>query len=92
MSLRSYLYAGSPLVERFSGTTGKGLIRVFLALFAASNLILMLLLTRGSLGLSSFWLTPVVVALMCWFDGGSLATTRLANLRWPFWVARCWSS
>jgi hypothetical protein len=44
----------------------------------------MLLLTRGSLGLSGFWLTHVVIALMCWFDGRSLAATRLGALAATF--------
>jgi hypothetical protein len=68
----------------FSGASGKRFFRVFLALFAAGNLTMMLLLTRGSLGLSSFWLTPVVVALMCWFDWGSPAATRLSTLAVAF--------
>jgi hypothetical protein len=66
---------------------GKILLRVFLALFAGTNLVLMLLLTRGSLGLSGFWLTPVVIAVMCWFDGHSLTTTKLGALAATFVVA-----
>ena len=62
----------------------KLLLRVFLALFAGTNLVLMLLLTRGSLGLSGFWLTPVIIALMCWFDGRSLAATKLGALAATF--------
>ena len=69
---------------RSASTDGKLLFRVFLALFAAANLVLMLLLTRGSLGLSGFWLTPVVVALMCWFDWSSLAATKLGALAAAF--------
>jgi hypothetical protein len=57
-------------------SNGKLPIRAFLALFAVSNLTLMLLLTRGSLGLSSFWLTPAIVAVMSWFCGRSLFLTR----------------
>ncbi len=68
----------------FSGADSKLLFRVFLALFAAIKLMLMFLLTRGFLGLSSFWLTPVVVALMCWLDWGSLAATRLSKLAAAF--------
>jgi hypothetical protein len=67
-----------------SYANGKHLFRVFLALFAAINLVLMLLLTRGSLGLSSFWLTPVVVALMSWFDWRSLAASKLGTLASAF--------
>jgi hypothetical protein len=54
--------------------------RLFLASFAMTNLLLMLLLTRGSLGLSGFWLTPVVVALMCWFDWDSVSETKWGML------------
>jgi hypothetical protein len=62
----------------------KLLFRVFLAFFAAANLALMLLLTRGALGLSGFWLTPVLVALMCWFDWRSIVGTRLGILAAAF--------
>jgi hypothetical protein len=54
--------------------------RVFLASFAVTNLLLMLLLTRGALGLSSFWLTPVLVALMCWLDGGPVSENKSGAL------------
>jgi hypothetical protein len=62
----------------------KLVFRVFLASFAVTNLLLMLLLTRGALGLSSFWLTPVLVALMCWLDGGSVSETRWGALAAAF--------
>jgi hypothetical protein len=55
---------------------GKFVFRVFLASFAVTNLLLMLLLTRGALGLSSYWLTPVLVALMCWLDWGTVSETK----------------
>jgi hypothetical protein len=59
---------------------GKLVLRFFLAFFAVTNLLLMLLLTRGSLGLSSYWLTPVIVALMCWFDWSSVSATKRGML------------
>lgn len=46
----------------------KKLPRVFLGLFAAANLVLMLLLLAQALGQSAYWLPPVVIAIMCWFD------------------------
>ena len=46
----------------------KTLPRAFLGLFAASNLVLMLLLLSQALGQSAYWLPPVVIATMCWFD------------------------
>jgi hypothetical protein len=55
---------------------GKFVFRVYLVSFAMSNLLLMLLLTRGALGLSSYWLTPVLVALMCWIDWRSVSETK----------------
>jgi hypothetical protein len=58
-------------------TNGNLLLRIFLGLFATINLFLMLLLTRGSLGLSGFWLTPVLIALMSWFDWRSLGASKL---------------
>jgi hypothetical protein len=64
-------------------TNGK-VFKVFLALFAAANLVLMLLLTRGALGLSGFWLTPLLVALFCWFDWRSIAGTRLGTIAATF--------
>jgi hypothetical protein len=49
--------------------------RMFLALFATANLVLMLLLLAQALGQSAYWLPPVVIATMCWFDW-SLIKTR----------------
>jgi hypothetical protein len=46
----------------------KGPLRVFLALFGASNLLLMLLLLAQALGQSQYWMPPAVIAAMCWFD------------------------
>jgi hypothetical protein len=57
--------------------------RVFLGSFALTNLLLMLLLTRGALGLSSFWLTPVLVAVMCWLDGGLASKRKSGALAAP---------
>ena len=42
--------------------------RVFLTLFAAANLVLMLLLLAQALGQTPYWLPPVVIASMSWFD------------------------
>ena len=42
--------------------------RVFLTLFAAANLVLMLLLLAQALGQSPYWLPPVVIASMSSFD------------------------
>jgi hypothetical protein len=49
--------------------------RAFIVLFAAVNLTLMLLLLAQALGQSAYWLPPVVIATMCWFDW-SLIRTR----------------
>ncbi len=52
--------------------------RAFLALFAATNLVLMLLLLAQALGQSAYWLPPVVIATMCWFDWSLIRKTREA--------------
>jgi hypothetical protein len=44
--------------------------KVFLTVFAVSNLSLMLLLLAHALGQSAYWLPPVAIAVMCWFDWG----------------------
>jgi hypothetical protein len=45
-------------------------VKIFLTLFAAANLALMLLLLAQALGQSAYWLPPAVIAMMCWFDWG----------------------
>jgi hypothetical protein len=46
-------------------------LKIFLAVFAATNLILMLLALANTLGQATFWLPPVVCAAMCWFEWDS---------------------
>ncbi len=43
-------------------------LKLFLTVFAVVNLCLMLLLLAQALGQSPYWLPPVVIAAMCWFD------------------------
>jgi hypothetical protein len=54
--------------------------RLFLTLFAALNLSLMLLLLAQALGQSPYWLPPVVIAAMSWFDWGLLKAKALGPL------------
>ena len=42
--------------------------KLFLTIFAATNLILMLLVLANTLGQATFWLPPIVCAVMCWID------------------------
>jgi hypothetical protein len=67
---------GARVRHQPGGRNGRRFARIFLALFATTNLLLMLLLTRGSLGLSSFWLTPMVITLMAWCEWHSPDGTR----------------
>jgi hypothetical protein len=41
-------------------------LKVFLTVFAAANLIVMLLTLANALGQTPFWLPPAIVATMCW--------------------------
>jgi hypothetical protein len=45
-------------------------LKIFLTLFAAFNLSLMVLLLAQALGQSAYWLPPATIAAMCWFDWG----------------------
>jgi hypothetical protein len=51
--------------------------KIFLTLFAAFNLSLMLLLLAQALGQSAYWLPPATIAAMCWFDWGLLKAKGL---------------
>jgi hypothetical protein len=62
----------------------KLLLKVLLSLFAVVNLSLMLLLIGRSLGQSVFWMPPVVIAMMCWFDWESLRARNLGSLAAAF--------
>ena len=42
-------------------------LKVFLGVFAVTNLVLMLLVLANTLGQPTFWLPPVICAAMCWF-------------------------
>jgi hypothetical protein len=43
-------------------------LRIFLTVFAATNLIVMLLMLENAFGQTPFWLPPAMVATMCWAD------------------------
>ena len=43
-------------------------LRVFLTVFAATNLIVMLLILENAFGQTPFWLPPAMIATMCWAD------------------------
>jgi hypothetical protein len=43
-------------------------LKVFLAVFAVTNLVLMLVVLANTLGQATFWLPPVICAAMCWFE------------------------
>jgi hypothetical protein len=55
-------------------------LKIFLTLFATVNLALMLLLLAQALGQSAYWLPPVVIAMMCWFNWDTLKTKALGPL------------
>jgi hypothetical protein len=55
-------------------------IRVFLTVFALANLILMLLLLGNPLVKAPYWLPPLVIAVMSWFDSEYL---RVGTWRLP---------
>ncbi len=48
--------------------SGRLPFKVFLTLFAAANISLMILLVANPLGSAAFWLPPAVAALTCWVD------------------------
>ena len=57
------------LAQRGRGTNKKKIaLKFFLTAFAVVNLSLMMLLLAHPLGQSPYWLPPVVVGVMCWFD------------------------
>lgn len=60
-------------------SSGKLPLKVFLTVFASTNLILMLLLLANAFGQTPFWITPVIVAAMCWVDFKELHNRGLAN-------------
>jgi hypothetical protein len=55
-------------------------LKTFLTLFATVNLALMLLLLAQALGQSAYWLPPVVIAMMCWFDWDTFKAKSLGPL------------
>lgn len=55
-------------------------LKLFLTVFAAVNLSLMLLLLAQALGQSPYWLPPVVIAAMCWFDWELLKAKSLESI------------
>jgi hypothetical protein len=59
---------GARARRRSSSDDEKIPIKIFMTLFAAVNLALMLLLLAQALGQSVFWFPPAVIATMCWFD------------------------
>ena len=57
------------LAQRGRGTNKKKMaLKFFLTAFAVVNLSLMMLLLAHALGQSPYWLPPVVIGVMCWFD------------------------
>jgi hypothetical protein len=59
---------GAATQRRFNRGDSRLALRVFLALCAAFNLSLMLVLLAQALGQSIYWLPPVAIAATSWFD------------------------
>jgi hypothetical protein len=69
------------LAQRGRGTNREKIaLKFFLTAFAAVNLSLMLLLLAQALGQSPYWLPPVVIAVMCWFDWEMLKAKALGPI------------
>jgi hypothetical protein len=54
--------------------------KVFLTVFAVTNLVVMLVMLANALGQTPFWLPPAIVATMCWAGLQHLPTRRWARL------------
>ncbi len=77
------------VAQRGSRSSEKYLpIRLFLSVFATVNLILMLLLLARPLGQSPFWLPPLLIAAMSWFEWERLVGHTLEIII-QYWSVSC---